>query len=209
MIRTILSFVTLALLASLSAGCALASRAERSLQETDYPWKLLPSESLDKDIFWRQRISASFQNREVSFQAVIQSSNGVFMVVGISPMGTKSFVLRQEGMMSTFEEFVDGDIPFPGHFILIDIQRCFFPLAPSEAMLSGTNSFEWNGETVEETWKDGLLVSRRFQRPGYGELGESILISYEGWSEDGIMPAKVTLENGWFEYQLTISSDSN
>lgn len=204
--RTTLSFVTLAFLASLGLGCASINRAERSLQETDYPWELLPSESLGKDIFWRQRISASFQGRTESFQAVLQTGEGVLWVVGLSPLGTKSFVLRQEGLTSSFEEFVDGDFPFPGRFILIDIQRCFFPLGPTSSLHSGVNRFEFNGEIVEETWQGGRLVSRCFQRPGYGKHGAAIVVSYEDWSPDGTTPRKVTLENGWFEYRLTISS---
>jgi hypothetical protein len=207
--RTALSLVILALLASTNVSCASASPEEHTLEEADYPWELLPSDSLGKDLFWRQRISASFQDREESFQAVVQSSNGVLLVVGLSPMGTKSFILRQEGLDSTFEEFVDGEFPFPGRFILIDLQRCFFPLGSTDTIHSGVNLFQFNGETVEETWRDGQLVTRRFQRPGYGEHGEAIVVSYEDWSEDGSTAKKVTLENGWFEYRLIILNSSD
>ncbi len=187
-------------------ACCLAPPRTSRLADIDYPWELVSLERLPEGLFWHQKIRASFDGREVAFEAILQKSGEELLVLGLTPMGTKAFALRQTGLVCSFEKFVDQEIPFPARFILVDIQRCFFPLAAAPADdTDGVRIISIGQERVEESWRGGRLDSRTFERPGQSD-GARIRVDYEDWSADGTVPERVQLDNGWFGYVLTIQT---
>ena len=194
----------LSVLLATCAACASSPEHPPSLSEADYPFELVEPDALPDGLFWQQRIKASFRGREVSFEAILQKEGPELLVVGLTPVGAKAFVLRQIGSEFSFEALTDHELPFPPRFMLIDIQRCFFPFAPAPET-DGERTIQVGGETLREEWRAGKLRSRSFEgRPSPYETPIRVRYDYSMESPEAVPFA--TLENTWFDYVLEITT---
>lgn len=191
----------------LSLGCiGCAHRApppptERPT-EADYPGSLVPSERLPDGLFYEQRIEARHELGEVSFWAVLQTRDGVLALLGLTPYGTRAFLLEQRGTSHHFTAYIDRPLPFPSRYILLDVHRTFFLGLPPPA---GDGRFQGviDGDRVTEVWRDGRLRERSFVRVE-GKPPGTIRIRYIGGMRPGVPPPRIEFDNGWFGYKLTI-----
>jgi hypothetical protein len=174
-----------------------------------YPGELISTEAMTRDFLARQQLSGTFGEREFKFEAVLQLRNGTLTVLGLTPFGTKAFVLEQTGTEVTFEPLIDREMPFPPEYMLQDIHRAWFwhtrlPWAdrpPAEQ----SPSVEIAGERVTETWTENGLVRRTFERLDGAREG-MIRIDYMGGHQTGRPAKRVVLDNGWFGYRLEITT---
>jgi hypothetical protein len=172
-----------------------------------YPGELIDTSEMGASFMARQKLAGRFGEQEFRFEAVLQLHGGKLTVLGLTPFGTKAFVLVQTGTEVEFTPLIDREIPFPPEYMLQDIHRAWLwhtrlpwgAQAPSE----DPASVEVAGERVTERWRDGALVQRSFERLDGQPPGE-IRIEYSGGSGH---PAKhVILDNGWFGYRLEIET---
>jgi hypothetical protein len=172
----------------------------------EYPGTLRPPDAMGPDIQWRQRVTAEWPQGKESFEAVLSKADAELLLVGLSPMGQPGFVLRHaEGQHIEFENRSQRELPFPPRYIVLDVQRAFFPWIPGEPPADGERSHRVDGERVHERWADGRLQQRRFERED-GRPAGAIEIHYEGWEEGADAPRRAVLDNGWFGYRLTIET---
>lgn len=190
--------------ALLLAACCPPPGAGFVLRAEDYPGALHPPSALGPDFMWRQRLTARFGDREESFEAVLQKVGDELVLLGLTPFGSKAFVLRQAGGETELTSFVDREMPFPARFVLIDVHRVYVALAP-DAPPEGEHRFERDGEEVVEVRRAGRLIERRFRRLD-GQPPGVITVRYQRWSDDGLDPLEVELDNGWFGYRLSVST---
>jgi hypothetical protein len=174
-----------------------------------YPGELISTDELAGDFLARQRLEGKFGEREFKFEAVLQLRNGTLTVLGLTPFGTKAFVLEQTGTQVTFKALIDREIPFPPEYMLQDIHRAWLwhvrlP-GTDQPRASGTSSVEVAGERVTETWTEDGLVQRTFERLD-GEPSGAIRVDYVGGHRAGQPAKKVVLDNGWFGYRLEIQT---
>ncbi|MCA8953393.1 MAG: DUF3261 domain-containing protein, partial [Planctomycetes bacterium] len=187
----------------LAAGCAGAP--DRSaLRESDYPGTLRPPRALPFDVVWQQRVTASWgDGQQRGFDAAVQKRDDTLTVLGLSPMGSVGFsiVMPPTGALEVSNATGEA-MPFPPRFILLDVQRAFYPwLEPVEA--AGDRTGEVDGETIVEIWRDGRLRRRVFTR---ADRAGQIRVDYE-WGEAGWRgPTHVRLANGWFGYELAVDT---
>lgn len=184
----------------LLAACSSPRQGHRPAVE--YPGDLLLPSKLGDDFMLRQRIEAEYGEREIGFEAVLQKVGDDLKLLGLTPFGSRAFLLEQKGTAVSFESYVDKPLPFPPRYILLDIQRT---LQLDEVRADGTHEIPSEDEVVVETWKDGRLRERRVRRRS-GEPEGELVVTYEGGMAPGD-PAKVTrFENGWFGYRLRIET---
>ncbi len=174
-----------------------------------YPGELIPTEQLGNDFLARQRLSGRHGEHEFRFEAVLQLRDGVLTVLGLTPFGSKAFVLTQRGTEVEFEAYIDRELPFPPDYILQDIHRTWFwhtqlPWADQPPAEEHPKA-EVAGERVSEVWSDGNLVRRTFERLDGAPAGQ-LRIDYLGGHRSGRPASKVVLENGWFGYRLEIET---
>jgi hypothetical protein len=199
----------LALLAALAApGCAAVARRPPDLADVDYPGQLRPAGALAADVLWQQRVTVAWSPEEArGFDAAIQKLGDTLTVVGLSPVGTAGFViLLRDGELELRNE-TGADLPVPPRFIVLDIQRVFFPWLPAGGATpaDGERAGVVDGERVVETWAGGRLRERRFTRLDGAPEG-AIRIRYE-WGDGAVAaPARAVLDSGWFGYRLTIDT---
>jgi hypothetical protein len=208
-----LAFVALAVLGgACTRGQNDSSRAPKAVR--DYPGELIDPTQIGSifsaDFVARQVISGSHGAQRFRFEAILQKQRGQITVIGLTPMGTKAFVLQQSATQLTFEQYFPGDAPFPPKYILNDIHRAFFwhawgAFTPSVGEIDGERRTIWAGESVSEIWREGRLMERRFSRPGDGFCGEIAFHYGDGWRPRDPFPV-VEFDNAWFGYRLRIES---
>jgi hypothetical protein len=188
---------------------AIDEQPDDIMSAVGYPGELISTEALTRDFIARQQLSGKFGEREFKFDAVLQLRDGTLTVLGLTPFGTKAFVLEQTGTAVSFKPLIDREIPFPAEYMLQDIHRAWFwhvrlpwgDQPPAEA----TPSVEVEGERVTETWTENGLVRRTFERLDGAREGV-IRIDYLGGHRTGRPPKQVVLDNGWFGYRLEITT---
>jgi hypothetical protein len=179
------------------------------LRDSDYPGALLPPASLGGDVLWQQRVTASWGDGDSrGFDAAVQKRGDQLTVIGLSPLGQPGFVMQlQDGAMA-LQNHTDMAVPFPPRFVVLDVQRVFFPWLPAAPELEhGEREGIAHGERIAERFVAGRLVERRFTRLDGAPAG-SITVRYD-WrdSEPGRRaPRRAELEHGWFGYRLVIDT---
>jgi hypothetical protein len=192
--------VTRAWWAALVLSCATARPVAHKLTASDYPGVLTSPGSVP-DFFRRQTITSRFNGRVQSFEAVLQKRGDTLTLVGLTPFGSKAFVLQQVGTEVRFTPILLRETPFPVEFILNDIQRTYFRGIPSSAsMADGWHEEARDGELVRERWSSGHLQQRRFARLTGCPPGEVRIVFVSG-----AIP-RIELDNEWFGYHLTITT---
>ena len=102
------------------------------------------------------------------------------------------------------------EIPFPPRYILLDVQRAFYPWfsGASPATTEHANGMRESiidGEHITETWEDGRLITRSFAR--IDQIPPGLLTVHYQWNEpEWSVPTFVVLDNAWFGYQLEIDT---
>lgn len=198
------------LLALCAVGASCRGTPRPMLTEADYPGELRAPEALGKDLLWQQRVTASWgDGEERGFDAAVQKQGATLTVIGMSPLGQAGFVMVQGPTGVTFENHTDMHLPFPARFVLLDVQRTFFPWLSASAVPSDGERCETvAGEQVVEQYSGGRLVERRFTRLD-GKPAGTIVVRYE-WGEDAgrLAPRRAVLDNGWFGYRMTVDTHS-
>jgi hypothetical protein len=163
---------------------------------------LLPTEMLAPSFVAQQKLSGRYGEREFSLDVVVQLAQGKLTLVGLTPFGTRAFVLEQHGTAIKLEKFIDRELPFDPRYVLDDVHRVFFRKVLG-AQGSGEFSAEDNGERVTERWRDGVLLERRFTRSDGGQ----VVVTFAGAPAPVVAPA-VTLKNERFGYTLDVATVS-
>jgi hypothetical protein len=188
-------------------ACATPPRAP-SLTEADYPGMLQAPGNLAVDVLWRQRVTAHWPEGERGFDAAVQKQGDTLTVMGLSPLGPGfAFILRGDQIETVNQS--GQELPFPPRFILLDVQRVFYPwlppAGPGATVPDGRREGIAGGERVVEVWQKGRLAERTFTRVDRRPEG-AITVRYAWDRADWLAPTRAVLANGWFGYELTVET---
>lgn len=206
--------MTRALVIALAAFLASCHRPQHTGAQADsgaaldpgaYPGELRPVDALEGDFLWRQRVTAHWAVGSRGFDAALQKQLGRLTLLGLSPMGTPGFtlVLTDDGL--TFDNRTDRELPFPPRFIILDLQRVFYPWLDGPPPASGERSGQVAGERVHERYDRGRLIERTFERLDQTPPG-LIRVTYEGYEPEAEAPARAELHNAWFGYRIVVET---
>ena len=191
----------------LLTACATTSARPR-FADADYPGVLRAPEALGFDVVWQQRVTAFWgEGQQRGFDAAIQKQGDKLTVIGLSPTGAIGFSIVMHGDAIEVQNHMAEELPFPARFILLDVQRAFYPWLRGEFRDTGADvvrSDRVDDERVSEEWRGGRLVERRFRRDD--EPDGEIVVRYE-WADGSWRgPARAELDNGWFGYRLQVDT---
>jgi hypothetical protein len=164
---------------------------------------LPPPDSIPGTFTLRQKLSATSAKGGGSFEAVLQKQPGTLTLVGLTPYGSRAFLLVQTKGDVQFTKYIPRELPFAPTFLLLDIHRVLGTwLGPPAA--TGDRSGQVGDETIRERWQDGKLIERTFtsakaQPPG------TITVTYEGYAASNVA-AHITLKNARLDYQVVIET---
>jgi len=156
----------------------------------------------------RQKLTARSAHGGGGFEAVLQKKPGELVLVGLTPFGSRAFLLRQTNAGVELTKYVSRELPFAPTFILLDVHRVLDAWLGPPPSGDAERTGEVTGERLRERWRAGRLVERVFSRvPGAapGEPPGDVTVTYEGAGPAGLA-ARVTLRNARFGYELTIDS---
>jgi len=207
------SIIPHTLLAVTLAGCCLT--APPTLSDLHYPGTLQSPTKLPTEAVWQQHVVAAWRppgqaEQERSFDAALQRQGETLTVVGLSPLGTVGFSIQQSDSGIAVVNNIEDQLAVPPEFILLDVQRTFFPWnCPEwqERPVDGIRRGQTEDEEILETWRDGRLQQRSFRRLDNQPEG-LITVTYDWQQPDWVLPTRATLDNAWFGYQLTITTNS-
>lgn len=133
------------------------------------PPALPPMRATGPDFLARQTVIARHDGQPARFDAVVQASGDELLLLGLTPMGTKAFAVRQRGAEVTVERFVDAPLPAPAEAVLLDIHRAWLDDRPTQVRADGWHRrrvTDARGELVriEERWAAGKLYERVWGR---------------------------------------------
>ena len=157
---------------------------------------------LGDDFILRQKITAQFQGRELSFMAVLQKQAKRLTILGLTPMGTRAFLLEKEGTELKFKNFTNRKLPFSPEFMVLDIQ-CIFEI--SEARADGVHERKEDNARITEEWMGNKLTKRDILVSHEGQE-QQISITYKGGYRRNEPATQVTLTNKSFGYTLVIEN---
>jgi hypothetical protein len=199
MIRRMLTMTTLLL------ACATTPASPGGATEVQYPGTFLPASSIGPDFQWQQRVTAHWHGRKRGFDAVLSKTEDELLLVALGPMKTPGFFVRLSEGVVGFENRTPHELPFDPRYMILDVQRVYYPWIPGAPPKTGERTHRHAGERIHEVWRDGRLLERRFVREDEQPPGE-ITVHYEGW-EDGLdAPGRAILDNGWLGYALVIET---
>jgi len=128
------------ILGSFLLGCGSQSPAAEAPTDTGYPGALVSTNCIEGSFMARQRVIARYAGRTSSFDAVLQYHDGTLTLIGLTPFGTKAYVLQQRGTAITFDVIVPQAVeerPFPPHYVLLDVHRTVFMGVPGAPLPDG------------------------------------------------------------------------
>jgi hypothetical protein len=174
-----------------------------------YPGALVPAQALAArpDFLARQSLVGKLGEREIHGQVVVQKQGATLTLIGLTPFGSKAFVIQQGPGGVKSQQVLPGALPFPPEFMLLDVHRALFMGLSEGTAPDGELRGEREGEAVSETWKDGKLLRRSFRRLDRRPRGE-ISIEYVGGMAGPRPPATIVMDNQWFGYRVEISTVS-
>ncbi len=189
------------------SALALACGARRppAMPARANPGALVPTGEIRGDFLMRQRVEAHYPGRDVSFDAVLQKQGDALTLLGLTPFGTRAFVLQQRGTEVSFTSHMPGELPFPPRYMLLDIHRTFFMgLGPPPAG-DGERTGARDGDEIREVWRAGRLMERHFRRLD-GRPPGTVDVRYVDGMIGHAPPRTIEFRNGWSGYSLTITT---
>lgn len=159
------------------------------------------------DFLLRQRLV--FRRGEVSqsLETALQRRGSTLTLIGLTPFGTRAFVLRQQGLDVSFTAYLpEGEFPFPPRYLLLDLQRTLLPVLCRTPLADGTHMARRGEDEVTEVWREGRLMERRFRSISDATAGEFVIdYGYEGY-RFGDAPGRLELHNGWAGYEMILTT---
>ena len=183
------------------------------------PGVAITPEEIPGTFLVRQKLSGVFGGHYQSFEAALQKTEDTLTVIGLTPFGTKAFVLVQKGREIQFKNYLPKgrSVPLKPEYLLADIHHAFFlPAALGEEAGGGWRRLTGHGgELVREEQRrppsageSGRRVDRRTFAHSAEEGARRVTIEYEGELVGGVFPAVAKLDNGYYEYALRIETVS-
>ncbi len=195
---------TAALVALLAAGCAHRETAPpRPPVTPPTAAELPPPDAIPGTFSVRQKLTATSPKGGGSFEAVLQKQPGTLTLLGLTPYGSRAFLLQQTKGDVQFTKYIPRELPFAPTFLLLDIHRVLATwLGPPPA--DGERSGQVGDETVRERWQAGKLIERTFVSARTNPPG-TITISYTGYGSSGIA-THISLQNARMDYRVDIET---
>lgn len=191
-----MSRLTRGLLCVVALG-GLCCASSQEFPQASHPGRV-PVDQLPGELLARHRVAFSFGQSTGALEVVLQVHCGEVVVVGLGPMRTPIFSIRQRG--DAVETWSRQPWPFPPERLLLDVHRIFlYPIAtPSRA--DGAHALQVGGVAYQERWASGRLVERWIP----GGDGRGARIFFETAADGGSEPGRIRFADEELDYRLEI-----
>lgn len=189
--------------------CSCGAPQKRAGEVTVPPESLVNMSDVPWNFEWRQTIEADYPNpkqagvrERATIEVVLQKQGNVLTMVGLTPMGTRAFVARQEGVTVTCDS-EPNKLPFPPALVFLDVNRSLFVGISTTALADGWHTQRSHGADIKDLWQGGLLIERELFDPHFNS---KLSIRYNPGYKTEMAPGRLVLTNHRFGYRLTITT---
>jgi hypothetical protein len=175
--------------------------------EPVYPGELQPPERFGRDFLLHQRVVVRRGETENALQTALQVRGDTLTLVGLTPLGTRAFVITQRGADVSFSSSLppERQLPIRPRLVLHDLQRALLPVLDDRPMADGEHRVALDDEVVTERWAGRRLLERRFRRRAPPPEGE-LVVRYGGGYVFGEAPGPIEIDNGWLGYHIELQT---
>jgi len=148
------------------SGCAtLRLLTYHPARLAECPGALLSSNEIDGDFRLRMQIQVVADRVDTGYDLVVRKKDDRLILIGLTRFGAKAFSVVQDGTHLQTESALGPATVVPPVNVLRDIHRARF-LGAGPAVESGTVEGSYEGETIRDTWRAGVLVRRVLSSAG-------------------------------------------
>ncbi|MCB9667134.1 MAG: DUF3261 domain-containing protein [Myxococcales bacterium] len=169
---------------------------------TEHKVFLPPIIELGQDFVWRQRIVATHSRGTMSFGSVLEKRGTHLKLLGLTPFGTRAFLLEQDGSQMRYTAFTPQRLPFPPEYILHDVHRVF---RISAGEPDGWHCQPSMGVRMCNYWRGHALFKRALFH-NISAKGAFVTITYGAGYVTNRPPPRVKLVNHEHGYSLDITT---
>jgi hypothetical protein len=155
----LLSLVLLALAASVPCSCAGPATRHVTIAR-GVEFDLLPPHSLQAAISLEQLVDVRHGERTGSFHCLLEVDSDQLVLVGLTPFGTRAFVLTLRNDELDVEMGPVPELPAPPERILADLQLALWPTLPPLPGLTVVDSRDADAHQVREFRRGDVVVIR-------------------------------------------------
>jgi hypothetical protein len=148
------------------------------------------------------RVRGKLGTQDIAFDCTVQLSQGKLTLTGMTPYGTRAFLVEQIGSDVHARTFELNDLPFEALQVLVDVHRVFFRGLP-QSQTNGRHELVQGDQVVRELWSGGHVVDRRFH--SLDTSASLVVISFDGAPAPVIAP-RLRLTNLHYNYSLEIEN---
>lgn len=159
--------------------------------------------AMGPDFAERQRITVTQlrdPSQQHSFEGVLQKEGNTLTLVGLTPFGSRAFVLTQSGTRPLeFQKYIPIEIPFQPEYVLIDVHRVYDDLRSGQP--NGWRTDIVGDESRSDRYENGLLAERIYLS---SDRLKKIHVSYA--RDANGQATRIRLTNERFGYRLEITT---
>ena len=109
------------------------------------PELTVSTDAMGRPFMVRQRVAVDYRGRSESFEAVVQFDGTTLTILGLTPFGSRAFVLHQRGLELELESTPGIELPFDPRWLVADVHAVFF-VRDSDA----TRTLVYEGEAGDD-----------------------------------------------------------
>jgi len=172
---------------------------------SDSTAQLVASEEISDDFLMRNRLRFRLRDQVRSFDLVVQVHCGEVVVIGLTPLGTRLFAIRQQGRRIQVEDEPEGGWRLAPEEILLDVHRILlYPLA-DPPLPDGVHAASIGEPAIQERWRGGRLMTRTIADVS-GRRSAIAVVRYDGGVTALEPPKRATLDNLERDYTLEVET---
>jgi Protein of unknown function (DUF3261) len=160
-----------------------------------------PATELGASFLARQTVIVRHREQLARLDVVLQYDGDALLLLGLTPMGTKAFALRQRNATIELTRFVDMPLPAPPAAILLDIHRAYFDDRPTRALPDGWHRRGAGSRSIHERWAAGKLYERIW---GPRRARAATRVRWPDGIAPGALPRRVEIDHPELELTLEI-----
>ncbi len=180
---------------------------DRAAAELEARAALMPVPATAPNFMARQKLIGRYGEREFRAEVIIQKQGEKLVLIGLSPFGTKGFVLEQTGVEVEYTSHMpEGrELPFPPVFMLVDVHRSIWLSGQGTAKPDGEHTSERGDYRVTDDWRGGLIRAREISPAGEGAAPE-VSIEFPEGARYGVPPSKQLLRHHRYGYSVEVET---
>ncbi|MCB9748845.1 MAG: DUF3261 domain-containing protein [Myxococcales bacterium] len=156
------------------------------------------------DFMARQKLVGRYGEREFRAEVVLQKQGDALTLIGLSPFGTKGFVLEQRGDEVKYTSHMpEGrELPFPPVFMLVDVHRSLWLSGQDGPRPDGAHERRAGELVIVDEWRGGLIRARRITPAGASAA--TVTIEFPEGATYGVPPPSQTLHHHRYGYSVEV-----